>query len=378
MRVGISIITVQGFNIWNNGIGQNVYHLASLIEKIPFVERVFLINTGDQDYHPGSTGEIGERYPLVPLKESADMLDVAIELSGGLDVEWISRFRARGGKVVYHNCGQPYSALVEPTIFNKPSFFSDAQRCDAVWQLPKDEIFNSMMGAIHRCPVEIVPYIWAPTFLDKSIADIVSTDVRFGYVPGSLANAVPSIFEPNLSPIKIGLIPFMICEAVNREDPTLLKHVNLLNASHLAKHQTLYQLVSNSTVYKTSKISITARDFFALVMIRGSNMVVSHQINCPQNYLYLDTIYGNYPLIHNSELFKSVGYYYPDSDIDEGARQIKLAIEHHDRNLDYHEQRNREMIESVSPLNRANRDAYARHLLRVAGGTSSASRQGRA
>ena len=46
-------------------------------------------------------------------------------------------------------------------------------------------------------------------------------------------------------------------------------------------------------------------------MARGANIVVSHQLDCPQNYLYLDTIYGGYPLIHNSLHFSDIGYYYP-------------------------------------------------------------------
>jgi hypothetical protein len=45
MRIGISIITTPGHNIWNNGIGQNVYHLANTLARIPFVEKVFLINS---------------------------------------------------------------------------------------------------------------------------------------------------------------------------------------------------------------------------------------------------------------------------------------------------------------------------------------------
>ncbi|MFD2781245.1 DUF2827 family protein [Novosphingobium pokkalii] len=49
MRIGISIITHAGQNIWNNGIGQHVYHLATLFRHLPFVEAVYLLNCGDQD-----------------------------------------------------------------------------------------------------------------------------------------------------------------------------------------------------------------------------------------------------------------------------------------------------------------------------------------
>jgi hypothetical protein len=365
MRVGISIITQANHNIWNNGIGQNVYHLATLIEQIPFVEKVFLINTGDQETHPQSTGSVGARFPLVSLIEAQGLADVAIELSGGIGLEWANRFRARGGKLVFYNCGQPYAALVEPTIFDKPAHYGPPERCDEVWQLPKDARFNAFMRGIYRCPVQTAPYLWAPAFIDEMLPGIVEQGGHFGYVPGALARPIPSIFEPNISPIKMGIIPFMICEAINRADPALIEHLNYLNGTHMASHPTFFHLVSSSSLYTNKKMTITARDFFALVMARGSNMVISHQIDCPQNYAYLDAIYGNYPLIHNSPMFDSVGYYYPDSNVDIGIEQYRTAIAEHDHNLEFHQRRNAAMIESVSPLNRQNRDAYARLLLNL-------------
>ncbi len=365
MRIGISTYTKEGHNIWNNGIGQNVYHLASLIEKIPFVERVVLINCGDQDHPPHNTGSIGERFPLLSLKDASEVIDVAIELAGGLNAEWTRRFRARGGRVVFHNCAQPYSALVEPAIFNRPSQYNEPVRCDAVWQLPKDAQFNALMAGIHRCPAVTVPFLWAPVFLKENIDQYSAQGMSFGYQPGALKRPVPSTFEPNISPIKMGIIPFLICETVNRETPDMIEHMNFLNGTHMAGHPTFMSLVGPSTLYTNKKMTITARDFFAVVMARGSNMVISHQLDCPQNYLYLDAIYGNYPLIHNSSMFDSVGYYYPDSDIDRGVEQFRLAVTEHDTNLDFHTQRNTAKIESLSPQNRSNRDAYARALLDV-------------
>lgn len=363
MRVGVSIITLKGFNIWNNGIGQNVYHLATLLRNIPFVEKVILINTGDQDYHPESTGELAKSFPLVSLKDSSDVIDVAIELSGAIDVEWTKRFRARGGKVVYHNCGQPYSALVEPTIFEKPSFFSDPTRCDVVWQLPKDEKFNSMMAGIHRCPVITVPYLWGPCFLDLTIKEIEAEGLRFGYQSGSLRRAVPSIFEPNISPIKTGLIPFLICEAAVNRKNAILEHVNFLNGTHMASHPTFYNIVAKSKLYQENKLTITARDFFAKVMARGSNIVISHQLDCPQNYAYLDALYGYYPLVHNSEMFSEVGYFYPDSNVDIATDRLLYAIENHDKNLESYKAKCDSFIDKVSPENRNNVEKYSRALL---------------
>jgi hypothetical protein len=364
VRIGLSLLTQSGHNIWNNGIGQNVFHLACILESIPFVEKVILVNTGDQDGHPAGANQIGTRFDLVPIDQCADLIDVIFEVSGGLNVEWLSRFRARGGKAVGYVCGQPYHAMVEPTIFNKQSYYSDPNRCDEVWLLPKDRPFMPMLRSEYQCPVYEVPYLWAPVFLEESARELKqSHGFEFGYRPGSLDKAVPAIFEPNISPIKMGTIPFMICEAAYAEMPDQIEKVMYMNGHHMAAQRTFIHLVEQFRLYADGKLTIAARDFFAHVMAVTANMVVSHQFECTQNYLYLDALHGNYPLIHNSPLFADVGYYYPDNDIAAGVEQFRLALAEHDTNLEFHRARNALKFEEVSPLSRANRDAYARRLV---------------
>lgn len=364
MRIGITLYTYDGHNVWNNGIGQNVYHLACAIEAIPFVERVILINTGNQEAPPQDVGDVAHKFRMVNQQEATDLVDVIIEVSGALDLEVNARFRARGGRVVFHNCGQPYSALIEPTIFNKPSTFIEPVRFDEVWALPKDAPFDPMMRAIHRCPVYQVPYLWSPNFLEQSIKDLAKqSELEFGYKAGSIANPAPAIFEPNISPIKMGTIPFMICEAAYAKIPDKIPKVWFLNGHHMASHMTFIKLVQRFALYEAGKLAIGPRDYFSHVMASGANMVISHQLDCPQNYLYLDALFGNYPLIHNSPLFADVGYYYPDSDIRAGLEQFELAMREHDKNLEFNAKRNAKKIDELSPLNRANIHAYARRLI---------------
>lgn len=365
MRIGISIITQEGHNIWNNGIGQNVYHLACLFETIPFVEKVILINTGDLNSPPAEVGNMGERFPLIPLKEALDAVDVAVELSGAINVEWISLFRKRGGKVVSYNCGHPYLHMVEPMIFNKAAYFGETNRCDQIWFLPKDEMFVPMARSFHQKPTYVVPYLWSPVFLEKTAQDIRQQGAHFGYKKGQLKTATPAFFEPNISALKMGIIPLLICEAAYAKDPKSIEKVWFMNGEHMASHQSFVHIVQRHKLYEDGKLAIAARDYFAKVMAAGANMVISHQITCLQNYVYLDAIYGNYPLLHNSPLFEDVGYYYPDSRIDIGLEQFSLAMAEHDRNLDYQKARNARKMETVSPFSRVNRDIYARRLLEL-------------
>lgn len=370
MRIGISILTREGHNLWSNGIDQNVYHLACLLRSLSFIEKVVLLDCGNLGKAPDYAGEIGSQFEIIPLSEVQDSIDIAIEISGALDAEWTARFRARGGKVVYHICGQPYSGLVEPTTFNRSGCFGRADRCDEIWMLPKDALFGNMVQAIYRCPVLSVPYLWAPVFLEMNAALVKSEVGAFGYKPGSLVagNVQPAIFEPNISAIKAGIIPFLICEQMERFDTNIIKSVHFMNSAQFAAHPTFMSLVGHSDLYKAEKALLLNRDYFARVMGLGANLVVSHQITCPQNYLYLDALYGNYPLVHNSALFADVGYFYPDSDIEAGCAQMALAIKEHDQNLTSYKEKAAKKIDSLSPYAQANQDVYARRLANLLGG----------
>lgn len=365
MRIGISILSKAGDNIWNSGIGQNVYHLANLLMHISFVRNVVLIDCGETGAPADNTGSMGEKYAIIPMAEALDAVDVTIEVAGGMPPEWIAQFRARGGKFVYHICGQPYAVFVEPTIFDKPAFFSEAERADEIWVLPKDAHFSAMLRAIHRCPIFTLPYLWSPVFLEDTIEKIAAENLHFGYTQGDMAKGrlVPAIFEPNISTIKMGLIPYLMCERYEREGEHKLERVHFMNTLHMAEQKSFVTLVSNTDLYKQGKTLLEGRDYFARVMGRGANMVVSHQLECDQNYVYLDALAGNYPLIHNSKSFADIGYYYPDSDIDAGLQQMQLAQAEHDHNLASYAARNTARIAQLSPDNRHNQDGYARRLL---------------
>lgn len=367
MRVGVSIMTGDRQHVWNNGLTQNIFHFANLLSQIPFIEAIYYINCGDRSTHPRGSDDEAMRFPIITQAEAFHSVDVAIEMGGAIDVEWIRRFRFRGGKFVIHQCGQPYVALIEPTVFSREGFFIEAQRCEEVWLLAKDMIFAPMLRTIHRCPVHEVPYLWSPRFLEQTVQHGPDGEPLYGYRAGMLkaGQARPAIFEPNISPIKMGLIPQMICDVAERRSPGVIDHVTYLNGDGTLDHPAYVHFMQSMTTYQSGRTRIIGRDYFAHVMGRGCNMVVSHQLNCPQNYVYLDALHGSYPLIHNSVIFKDVGYYYEASDVRAGASLFQAAVETHDQNLDFYTRQGRAMIDGLSPSSRSNIDHYARRLLNL-------------
>ena len=370
MRIGISVLTHAGQNIWENGMGQNVLFLARLLQRIDFVESVTLVDAGDQQAMPPQVDLSAMGLAFGRARELTDALDVVIEMAGALDVQWLSYFRACGGRAVFHCVGQPFVALAEPIVFSDKGHFSKPDRCDEVWLLPKDGVFAPMMRTLHRCPVHEVPYLWSPKFLDQRVAEVEASGYRFGYTPRTAEQPGfrVAIFEPNISVVKSSSVPMLICDGAYRIDPNAVTSMQVLNTLHLKDHATMLYMANSLDIVRQHKAIFHGRHDFAGFMVQFADAVVSHQWQNDQNYSYLDALYGNYPLVHNSPWLRDAGYYYPDFDIAAGTGQLLQAVRGHDAQLDDYRARSQRVFDAIDPLHQANIDGYAQRLLHLVGG----------
>ncbi|WP_042301224.1 DUF2827 domain-containing protein [Paraburkholderia kururiensis] len=371
MRIGISVITHQGQNIWQNGLGQNVMFLSSLFQRLPFVQSVVLIDVGDQGVMPPQVDLGANNLRLMRTHEATDEVDVIIEMGGALDIGWLDLMRARGKKVVYYCCGQPYVSLVESPIFNKPSHAPRPDRCDEVWYLPKDAAYAPMLRTLQRCEAYEIPYIWHPTFIEHRIREVAEQGFQYGYTPtqsavmGERSGLRIAIFEPNISVVKSSSIPMLVCDEAYRADPTSVTAMHVLNTLHMKDHPTMLYFANSLDLVRQHKATFHGRHDVVGFMVQHANAVVSHQWQNDQNYSYLDVLYGNYPLIHNSPWLKDAGYYYPDFETRLGSAQLLRAAAEHDGQLNDYRARSQRVFESIDPFNRHNVDGYAERLLHL-------------
>jgi hypothetical protein len=371
MRIGISVLTHAGQNIWENGLGQNVIFLAQAFREIPFVKSVDLVNCGDQPSVSSQVdlGSFGLR--LISTSEATNLLDVCIEMSGGLDVRWLDHFRAQGKVAIWFSIGQPFVGLIEPAVFDKPGFFSRIERCDEIWSLPKDYgAFEPMLRTLYRTPVSEVPYLWNPQFISERAKQVESDGMKFGYHIRSKGHGLRvAIMEPNISVVKACTIPMLVCDQAYRQSPESISFMHVLNTLHMKDHPTLLHLANSLDLVRQHKAVFQGRHDFVGYMSQHADAVVSHQWQNSQNNLFLDALYGGYPLIHNSSWLGSAGYYYPDFDCRAGAQQLLMAAAHHDQNLTSYRINAQRMIDSLNPVSESNVRMYAHRLLAVQHGT---------
>jgi hypothetical protein len=374
IRVGISVVTHQGQNIWQNGLGQNVIFFAEALQKLPFIEKVSLIDVGDQNAMPPQVDTLSKGLNIIRHNDATDAVDVIFEMGGALDSQWLELMRARGKKVVYYCCGQPYVGLVEAPVFDKPVHVMRPERYDEIWLMEKDRLSAPMMRTLHRCPVNFIPFIWHPQFLEQRIREVEEHGLRYGYERRSDKSSEPAIrpqgfraaiFEPNISVVKTSSIPMLVCDEAYRADRSSVSAMHVLNSMHMKDHPTLMYMANSLDLVKDSKATFHGRNDIAGFMAQYADAVVSHQWGNDQNYLYLDVLYGGYPLVHNSPWLKDAGYYFPGFDAQEGGRQLLRAFRDHDETLDDYRKGAQRVIDAVNPFNQANLDVFADRLLNL-------------
>ena len=134
--------------------------------------------------------------------------------------------------------------------------------------------------------------------------------------------------EPNINIVKYGLIPTMIAEESFRTE-TGKNHIDKLmitNGEKLKTNHEFLSIIKTFDLYKDGKITAESRYKTAFVLTQYFDVLISHQILNPLNYLYLDAAYLGYPVLHNATLCKDLGYYYDNSNTKQGAEMLNYIL----------------------------------------------------
>ena len=87
--------------------------------------------------------------------------------------------------------------------------------------------------------------------------------------------------------------------------------------------------------------------------------VLSHQVFNELNYIYLEALYLDLPIIHNSEILKDYGYYYDDCNISAAVNCLEIALNNHQLYIERNKSSILKLLSSLNPLNESNIKAYS-------------------
>jgi hypothetical protein len=175
-----------------------------------------------------------------------------------------------------------------------------------------------------------------------------------------------AIFEPNMSIMKWCLPAILVCENLYRKTKENINKVFITNILDKQVNNnindfnldSLNTLVASFDLLKDNKFSIESRYNTLYFMANHADVVVSHQLENPLNYLYLDLAWMGWPIVHNASLCKDVGYYYDGFNYEMGAEVLNEVLLNHDNNVEFYIEKNRKIIDRYLPTNRELQEKY--------------------
>ncbi|QYE36156.1 DUF2827 domain-containing protein [Polymorphobacter sp. PAMC 29334] len=350
--IGITIfINKDGeLGLYENGLRQNVVFLYQLFAAAPGCRRVHLLNHGDGEF-VGWPPDLGmDGVPVVRTATVADDLDVIVIIGASIEADELKALRARGIRVVGYKGGNgaviSLEAITASPVRGDAERYFDIDCYDVLWMTPQHlHTYAGWCRTLYRVPVEPVPQVWAPTFIDNRA---VKLGDRFGYRPAAAGWRI-GIMEPNITVMKTSHMAMLVCEAAWRGEPDAVREVYVSNT---AKHREQPHFLSFASALRATKagvMSFEPRFVSADFLANYCDAVVTHHWQNGLNYLYYEVLHGGYPLVHNSEFLRDYGYYYPDFAADVGGEVLLAAFHSHDANLAAYRAANAGLVTRLAP-----------------------------
>lgn len=349
LKIGITLaLSSNNESIWTNGIKQNVLMLAHLLKNSDKNYEVCILNIFDVDFteKPSYLKDLDIHF----FNDKFMEMDLIILMGAQVQESQLKKFRENDDKkVVSYKCGNNYVIAMEEIIF-KGSEDGGVyeEEIDELWYIPQqDEVNKGFYPILHKTNSIIVPFIWHQKFIQESIVNIHNGFIKGSYkkdwmYDNKKEKKIIGVMEPNINIVKFGLLPAMLVEECYRGEvgKKYIEDLRITNTQKIKDNKKFISFIKTFDLFKDKKLSAESRYQTAFILTQYLDVVVSHQILNPLNYLYLDVAYMGYPILHNAELCKDLGYYYEGSDLLKGAKVLEDILLNHDKNINEYNERN--------------------------------------
>lgn len=338
-----------------DGSDQSGYFLYKILKKIQF--DVSLVSFYK------SKNFFKEKSNVIKFKDIKNF-DLFINISKNLDEEIIKNIFINNKKIITNIHDNILLKLKESLVNDNldknfdPSNISVSRNTSLIAD-HYDGISN-FLEIITKSKIKTIPFLWDPDFCLESIGDFDSNSLN----KEDLCKV--GIFESNNSFYKNSIVPMSICEGVERADSSILKFVFIANIEDKMKNVMFNHYYNNLKLKHNNKLYPYHRSNLSFLISRNAiNTVVSNQLFDMYNYTYFETLFLNRPLIHNSKLYKDVGYYYNDFEIINASKLLIKAIKTF--NIDTSSNNiNKEFLNKFSTDNQDNQDKIKNIILEEA------------
>ena len=344
---------IDNKHLFSNGLMQNAYFLYEVYTYVGH-SCTFLSYDPTYKHIQGLESVTVKQISVDPSEFDTSAYDVLITIGLGISKPVYDSCKRTNTHVIAFVCGNVLANTTEGFISSSEhsKLVGKEAPVDSIWMIEAYRHMKPFIELTRGVPVKLVRHTWSPKLLEMFASQRKHEALiyKHTHAPGSKYNIV--ILEPNLNHTKTCVVPFSICEYINKQNSALINQVFIFNwndSSKTAQHVASSFDVSKKTRFLKSLLIDEILHFFNSQT--EPFIVVSHQLNNPWNYLYYEMFHFGVPLVHNSPDFKHIGYYYSDTNIEEGAGAVLNAIQYHSKLGKLQKPKIRKLLDSMDPSN---------------------------
>jgi len=359
----LATASITDNNVFANGLFQNVFVLYKMFESMGMCP-IMIVNE-----KPKSLDNIPSMIKTTRMMVAEELLKQPIPVFAyieiGMSIDPVVRkfLRMIGSKSYKLYLGNILNIDIETPMFYPTTNFAHhiIGELDEVWVSPHYKQHNEYACYLNHTDPKVqrnttVPYVWDPCFISNTTKNLKwrprSGQEKETYV----------ISEPNISFQKSSVIPILALEHYYRQTKRDI-NVIVVNGERLLMNPYFKDAIYDSLdLVKDEKIAMIGRsDIQKTMEIYPYATFLLNQINNEYNYMTLELLNNEYPVLHNSESWKEYGYYYKGSGLDSACEQIKKTYDH-ENNLETYKAHAKTLIWTHSPYNPSVQEKWSKIL----------------
>jgi hypothetical protein len=325
---------VNDESLFTNGLTQNIVILYDLFESMGYKSYLFQHGQVVEDRK-----QFLNNYDVIFSNQIINnQLEIKAFIEIGMSIDSATRayLRSNGTKIIKIYLGNIINIDIENIQNFHSIFFSHhvVGEIDQVWVSPHYKQHIDYAAVLNQTEIKnsnIAPYVWDPCFITR----YGTKDTIEWAPPADWRTQDIVIMDPNISFQKCYFYSLLLCEAFSKKYPEWQGKVQIINGDKIKiDANSLNFVLPSLTLYKQDRIVLHGRkNIHTILKDHRSSCFITHQWNNDFNYMTLELLYCNYPILHNSEGWDKFGYVYSVNKWDEAIETMYNAFKNHKYNL---------------------------------------------
>ena len=332
-RIILASNEINDDSLFINGLTQNIIVLYDLFEALGYTCHLL------QTTIAANKKPFLERYRYMKTSDLMNQsIHIFVEIGMSIDEATRRLLRKRGTRVAKLYLGNILNIDIE-TIQLYPSMFFNHHivgELDEIWTSPHYKQHVEYAAVINRTSIKtsrVVPYVWDPCFIQQYAITADLSPLYWEPTQWEMQDIV--ITDPSISFQKCSFYSILLVEAFAKAHPEWKGKLHIVNGDRLKLSSNSFnKCIAGLQIYQANRMVLYPRKKINQIMAdHRSACFITHQWNNSYNYMTLELISYQYPILHNSEGWEQYGYYYSINDWSAAIETLYQALTNHKEQL---------------------------------------------